>query len=118
SAGTPPKLTSLPIYKPGRILSVSFAPGSLVLGTPEGVIVVPETDIASGPGELFQVGVAKAQISPNMAWVAIRKATQRFENVFRLKPWDGLRFLECDAEPVAEAFAPQSDEFAIATYTS
>src|SRR5205807_4191458 len=53
AAGTAPKLTSLPIYKPGRIYSVGFAAGSLVLGTPEGAIVVPETDIASGPGERF-----------------------------------------------------------------
>ena len=44
-----------------------------------------------------------------MAWVVLRKASQRFENVFQLKPWDPLRFLECDAEPVAEAFGPRND---------
>jgi WD40 repeat protein/tRNA A-37 threonylcarbamoyl transferase component Bud32 len=117
-AGQPPKLTTLPIYKPGRILSVGFAPGSLILGAPEGAFVVPEANIASGPGERFEIGVAQAQISPNGAWAACRKVGAHFENVFCLKPWDSVRFLECDAEPVAEVFSPNSDEFAVATLAS
>jgi len=118
NADAPPELTALPLYKPGRIYSASFGPDSLVLGMAEGAMVVPVTDIATGPGELFNIGGAQGQVSPNGSYVAFRKARPHFEYMFCLKPWHGITFAECDAEVLAEAFTPQSDELAVATYTS
>ena len=113
-----PRLTALPIYKPGRISSAGFAAGSLVLGTLEGAIIVPGADLATGPGERFDFGYANGKISPNGSWGAFRKDNPPFEMVYRLKPWDGLKFIEADAEVFAEAFTPGSDELAVATETS
>jgi WD40 repeat protein len=118
TAAAMPRLTTLPVYKPGRVYSAGFAADELVLGTLQGAVMVPSANIATGPGELFEIGYANARISPNGSWLAFRKNRPHFEQVYRRKPWDGIRFLKSDAEVLAEAFTPRSDELAVATATS
>jgi WD40 repeat protein len=115
---SPLELVAEPIHKPGRILSAGFSGDRLVLGTPDGAVVVPSTAIATGPGELFPIGLAQGRIAPNGAWIAVRKTEPHREEVYRLEPWKGLKFVHADAEVLAEAFAPGSDELAVATFTS
>ena len=117
-AAAAPRLTPLPIYKPGRIDSAGFAADELVLGTPHGAVVVPSANIATGPGERFNIGYAKARISPNGTWLAFRKERPHFEQVYQRKPWDGMKFVEADGEVMTEMFTPRSDEIAVATATS
>jgi WD40 repeat protein len=113
-----PGLESLPVYKPGRILSAGFAGDALVLGISDGAMIVPASCMAAGPGELFEIGVAQPRISPDGRWGAFRKNGPHREEVYRLRAWQGMRFVNADAEILAEAFAPLSDELAVATYTS
>jgi WD40 repeat protein/predicted Ser/Thr protein kinase len=113
-----PELTPLPVYKPGRILSAGYAEDALVLGTPPGAMLVPRASVATGPGELYKIGVAQGQISPDGRWAAFRKREPHREEIYQLKPWKGMRFVKTDAEIVTEAFTPQCDELAVATYTS
>lgn len=113
-----PKLTSLPLYKPSRIYSAGFAGEDLLLGLPDGAMPVPAANISTGPGQLFDVGYADGQISPNGVWVAFRKASQGFVDVYAVNPWNPFKFAKCDAYVLTEAFTPRSDELAIATYAS
>jgi hypothetical protein len=113
-----PKLTALPLFKPSRIYSAGFAGKMLMLGLPEGAMPVPVEKISTGRGQLFNVGYAEGEISPNGTWVALRKASQGYVAVYTVNPWSSLTLVKCDAHVVAVAFTPRSDELAIATYAS
>jgi WD40 repeat protein len=117
-AAMPPTLNPLPLYKPARIYSAGFVANTLLLGLSDGAMFVPPERMATGPGELFDIGVAQGQISPNGAWVAFRKREPHREEVYRPVPWKDWRFIPSDGEVLAEAFTPQSDALAVATYTS
>jgi len=113
-----PKLTPLSLYKPARIRSAGFAGETLLLGLSEGAMTVPSANIPTGPGKLWEVGFAEAQLSPDGKWVAFCKASQHFVDVYSLNPWNPFKFVKCDAYVLADAFTPKSDELAIATYAS
>jgi eukaryotic-like serine/threonine-protein kinase len=117
-AGAPPEVTSLPVYNPGSFASVGFSNDRLALGTSHGLVLIPRTAIDAGPGELFPLGQARGRISPNGLWAAFRKSEPPRELVYGLNPWRDIKFLQFDADVLAEAFTPRSDELAVATHTS
>jgi WD40 repeat protein len=111
-------LIPLPVYKPSRIYSAGFAGDMLVLGLPDGAMPLSAENISTGPGQLFNVGYAEGHISSNGAWIALRKASQRYVSMFRVRPWSSIKNIPCDAPVLTEAFTPRSDELAIATHAS
>jgi WD40 repeat protein len=113
-----PKLTSLPLYKPSRIYSAGFAGETLVLGLPDGAMLVPAANIFGGPGSPKITGYADGEISSNGAWLALRKASQGYVAVYNVNPWHALKNVSCDAQVLAVTFTPQNDELVVATYSS
>jgi WD40 repeat protein len=118
-ADAPPEVTLLPIHNPGPLHSVGFFDNTLMMGTGQGVRLMRGPDIASGPGEgLFILGLARGKISANGLWVAFRKTGPPRELVYRLNPWQETQIVPFEADLLAEAFTPRSDELAVATHTS
>jgi WD40 repeat protein len=110
-----PLLTPQPVPKTSRVHSGHFVSNSLVLGTEEGTLVFPSSNIASGSAELFPEGPMQGQVSPNGLWIAARFS--RFLYVYRLKPWQSVGAWAMDSESWAHVFTPGSDELAVASST-
>jgi hypothetical protein len=118
NSGAGLSLRPLPLYKPSRIYSAGFAGDMLLLGLPDGAMPVPAANISSGPGEMKRTGYAVGQISPNGAWFALRKTGQGYVVLYNVNPWSSIKDVSCDAQVLAVSFTPQSEELAIATYSS
>jgi serine/threonine protein kinase/WD40 repeat protein len=115
--GTSTHLESLPVYQPRRILSGGFSGDSLVLGTLPGIVLLPKVAIASGPGTLHETGSSPSEVSPNGRWISIRKSSPQI-HIYRVEPWEGMRFVDMEADIVRQAFTPGSDELAVCTTAS
>jgi serine/threonine protein kinase/WD40 repeat protein len=109
-------LEALSVYQPPRILCGGFSSDSLVLGTSPGIVILPEHAIATGPGRLEKTGTSYASISPDGRWLSLPKREPPYLNIYRIDPWDGMRFVAMDAGILAQAFT--RDELAVCTFTS
>ena len=112
---SPPDLAPLAAPNAKRVYSGHFVSDALVLGTGDGVLIVPGADIASKAGQLFEIGYTRGQVSANGLWLAARRTTT--VQVYRLNQWEGARFLKFDSDLQAHAFAPDSSELAVASRT-
>jgi WD40 repeat protein len=114
----PPEVTSLPTYHPGSVSYAGFSGDTLVFGTHEGPVLVPRAALATGPGKLINIANSRARVSPNGLWLAFQNQVPPGYGFYGLNPWREGRFVQVEAEVLTEAFTPQSDELAVATYTS
>jgi hypothetical protein len=115
--GTTARLEPLPVYQPRLILTGGFSGDTLVLGTSPGTLLLPKDAIASGPGTLYKTGTSPSEVSPDGRWISIRKVPPCI-NIYRVEPWEGMRFVEMEADIVQQAFTPKSDELAVCTTAS
>jgi WD40 repeat protein len=113
-AGDRPRLTPLPALRPNRILSAHFVTDSLVLGTDDGVHIVPRTDVTAEGVWHRLIGQVSGQVSPNGRWMTWR--TSKSLLISSLAPWKSTKPILFESA-LATAFTPQSDELLVATRT-
>lgn len=111
-ASDPPGLTPLAALRPNRILSAHFVTDSLVLGTDDGVNIVPRTDVSAEGSWHRLIGQVSGQVSPNGRWLAWR--TSKSLLISSLVPWKSTEPILFESA-LATAFTPQSDELLVAT---
>jgi serine/threonine protein kinase/WD40 repeat protein len=116
--GASSELEPLPVYQPALIRSGGFSGDSLVLGTSAGIVLLQNDVIASGPGTLYETGTSPCQVSPNGRWLSIPKGNPPCASIYGVEPWKGMRVVDMDADIVAQAFTPRSDELAVCTFAS
>lgn len=117
-ADAPPQVSSLPTYNPGSLHYAGFSGDNLVMGTLQGPVLVPRAAIASGPGELIRIANSRGRVSPNGLWVAFQNQVPPGYRFYGMNPWRETPFVPLEAEVLTEAFTPQCDELAVATYAS
>jgi len=66
----------------------------------------------------METGTSPIQVSPDGRWLSIPKRNPPCANIYRVEPWDGMRFVVMDADIVAQAFTSRSDELAVCTLNS
>jgi WD40 repeat protein len=113
--GNGASLEHLLVHQTRRIHSGGFSGDALVLGTGPGIVILPPQVIATGPGRLEQTGTSPATISPDGRWLSIPKNPPSI-HIYRIDPWEGMRFVPMDAHVLAQAFT--RDELAVCTYAS
>jgi WD40 repeat protein len=106
------QLHPLPVPTTDRVYSGQFAAGSLFLGTEFGVLMAPETNPA-GPAEYFKLAITTAAVSLGKEWVAVEK--KEGLEVFRLKPWTSVFWLNTSSAILTHAFVPVGEELTVAT---
>ena len=115
----PPQATHLPIYNPGRLSSAGFfnQGQGLMLGIDHRAVLLPTTQITTGPGQAFPVpGAVRGKISPNGSWIAFRR--DNLEIVHTPQKPQPIATAQLPSEILAETFTPGSDELAVATRSS
>jgi hypothetical protein len=120
---SPPKLESLPapdleswpVPKPWRVLNAAFSSGALIVSTGSGIAVTSGEEVSRNPDRFFEIDHSRAEVSPDGQWLA----TGRSEvlDLIGLHPWTPVKSRKFEDDLLVVAFAPKSDELAIATHT-
>jgi hypothetical protein len=112
-ADSRPSLAPRPMPETRRVHSGQFVSNSLVLGTQNGVLMMPAREVASGPLTRLTRESIGGEVSPDGRWMAVRY--RKIWQVFELNLWKERAGRTVADELVTHAFTPQSDELALAS---
>jgi hypothetical protein len=115
AVGAPPTLTPLPTPKAGRIMSGQFTSNSLILGTDQGVLILPKSDVLAEGFQSDNLRDVPGEVSPNGTLLALRFL--RAMPVYELNPWKKVQHLAFDVDLLAHTFTPKGDELVVANRT-
>jgi len=113
---SPPALTRLLMLQTSRVYSGQFVSNRLILGTQDGALLMPASDLASATAEqLFGGDKVAGPVSPDGVWM-----TGQFRNylsAYQLSSGKKVADLRTDGESLAHVFTPRSDELAVVSTT-
>jgi WD40 repeat protein/predicted Ser/Thr protein kinase len=113
--GEPIELHPLPVYNPWRVYSTFLYSNQFVLTGQAGVEFVPLTNVATGPGKLFVDAAGCCILSPNESWMIRRIEGRPVIQVCHMPDMFQITEIAAGSEVMNFAFAPGSDEIAVAT---